>query len=66
MNFRWIAYAFAVGAWNTVLTGVLVGGMNLTYAILGHPLLTRFNIISAFVVGYIILFMLNVKIVDEI
>ena len=65
MNFKWISYSLAVAAWNTIFTGMVVGLVNIIYAVVHHPLLTKFDIISAFILGYIILFVLNVRIIDD-
>lgn len=65
MNFKWISYSLAIAAWNTVFTGMIVGAMNIIYAVLKHPVLTKFDIISTFIVGYVILFVLNVKVIDD-
>ena len=65
MIFKWISYSLAIAAWNTIFTGMLVGALNITYAVLHHPLLTKFDVISAFIIGYIILFALNVRIIDD-
>lgn len=65
MDFKWISYSLAVAAWNTVFTGLIIGALNIIYAILHHPLLTKFDMISAFIIGYIILFALNVRIIDD-
>ena len=65
MNFKWISYSLAIAAWNTIFTGMIIGAMNIIYAVLKHPFLTKFNIISAFVIGYVILFVLNIKVIDD-
>ena len=65
MDFKWISYSLAIAAWNTVFTGMITCSMNIIYALFNHPLLTKSDIIIAFIIGYIILFMLNVKIIDE-
>ena len=65
MDFKWISYSLAVAVWNTVFTGMITCFMNIIYALSNHPLLTKFDIVIAFIIGYIILFILNVKIIDE-
>lgn len=65
MNFKWISYSLAIAAWNTIFTGMIVGALNIVYAVFHHPFLTKFDIISAFIVGYIILFILNIRIIDD-
>jgi thiamine transporter ThiT len=65
MNYKWISYAIAIGIWNTMFTGILVGILNLLYSYLGCSLLNLSNIVATYIFGYITLFVLNVKIIDE-
>ena len=65
MNFKWVSFSLAIAVWNTIFTGMIVGAMNIIYAFLKHHALTKFDIVIAFIIGYIILFILNVKIIDE-
>ena len=65
MNFKWVAYAFAVGIWDTLLTGVIVTMCNIAYLCSGKPTVGIRDVVGAYILGYIILFMLSIKIVDE-
>ena len=65
MKYFFVAYALAISVWNAVFTGLLVGLFNIIYALTGHPLLGKLDIIIAYLIGYIVLFVLNVKILDD-
>lgn len=64
-RFYWIAYALAIAVWNTIFTGVLVGVLNIIYCYIGHALLGKVDIILMYIAGYITLFLLNTKIIDD-
>ena len=65
MNFKWISYSLAIAAWNTIFTGMLVGTLNIVYSIIKHPMLTTSDLVLTFIVGYIVLFTLNIRIIDD-
>lgn len=64
-RFTWVAYALAIGVWNTVFTGIVVAIFNIIYTCIGHSLLSILDIALAYVLGYIALFALNVRIIDD-
>ena len=65
MDFKWVSYIFAIGVWNTIFTSIIVCFMNILRALSQHPFLSKFEVVLTFLVGYLVLFLLNVKIVDE-
>ena len=64
-RFTWVAYALAIGVWNTVFTGILVAIFNIAYTCVGHPLLSALDIALTYTLGYIALFALNIRIIDD-
>lgn len=64
-RFSWVAYALAIGVWNTIFTGILIGIFNLIYAYTNHPLVGKLDILLTYTIGYIVLFALNVEIIDD-
>ena len=65
MNFKWVAYAFAVGIWDTLITGIIVAICNIVYLCSGKPTTSIREIITTYILGYALLFVLSTKIVDE-
>lgn len=65
MDFKWVSYILAIGVWNTVFTGIIVCSINILRALSQHPSLSKFEVILTFLIGYLVLFLLNVKIIDE-
>ena len=65
IKYEWITYALAIGVWNTVFTGIIIGIFNIVYACMGHPLVSKLDILLTYVLGYIVLFALNVRIIDD-
>ena len=65
MGFKWVTYALAVGIWNTLFTGIIVAICNIAYICLGKPTVSMLDMITTYIFGYVILFMLNINIIDE-
>lgn len=65
MDFKWVIYALAIGIWNILFTALIVSTINICHALTGHECLGGADIIAAFIIGYVVLFILNVKILDD-
>ena len=64
-KFSWVTYILAIAIWNAVFIGLIVGALNVTYLQLGHPLLSKLDILIMYVIGFIVLFVLNMKIIND-
>lgn len=64
-KFPWIAYSLAIGIWNALFTGIVISVLNIIHACTKHPLSNTADIVLTYIIGYIVLFVLNVKIVDN-